>query len=202
MMGYAQLLRDNDVDTELIKNEYLNNIISGGEKIKTIIDGLLMLAKIRNQQNIELMEIEMNSIIRSVMIRLHDAIRKSKAIVHLPDIWEKPLGNAIWVEEVWINLVTNAIKYGGNTPVIELGSEKKGNYIRFWVKDNGNGLTKEDQVRIFEEFSRLHPSKDSIKGHGLGLSIVQRIIKKMGGEVEVASVVGGGSTFSFTLPAS
>lgn len=71
--------------------------------------------------------------------------------------------------------------------------------VRFWVADNGVGLTIEQQAHLFTPFTRLHT--DRVEGHGLGLSIVQGIIKKLGGEVGVASQIGSGSTFFFTLPA-
>jgi signal transduction histidine kinase len=200
IMGFAQFIKDNEVNGKL-KDDYLSNIISGGEKMKTIVDGLLMLAKIRNQQSIELSELDTESIIQSVLSRMSESILAHNVSLYLPPKWERALGNGIWVEEVWVNLISNAIKYGGNPPVIEIGSVKVGNTIKFWVKDNGNGLSKVDQEQIFEEFSRLHPKKDTIKGHGIGLSIVQRIIKKMGGKVEMNSKVGTGSTFYFSLPA-
>lgn len=201
IMGFAQYLKDNEVN-EKLKDDYLNNIISGGEKMRTIIDGLLMLAKIRNQQSIELYELDTESIVKSVLLRMHEAITVQNASIYLPHKWQRALGNAIWVEEVWVNLISNAVKYGGNPPVIEIGSDKVGNTVKFWIKDNGNGLSKEDQDLIFEEFSRIHPKKDTIKGHGLGLSIVLRIIKKMGGKVEMTSKLGNGSTFYFSLPAA
>ncbi|MBN2485171.1 MAG: hypothetical protein JXB34_04260 [Bacteroidales bacterium] len=200
MMGYAQLLKE-DIDSEKLRNEYLDHIITGGEKMKTIIDGLLTLAKIRNLQKIDMMEVDMQYILQTVMIRLHDSIKRRDAVINLPQTWKKAYGNSIWVEEVWINLITNALKYGGTPPVIELGSEIVGDFVRFWVKDNGEGMSQNDLGQIFEEFSRIHPNKDSIKGHGLGLSIVQRIIKKMGGDVNMTSKIGHGSVFFFTLPA-
>jgi signal transduction histidine kinase len=70
--------------------------------------------------------------------------------------------------------------------------------IRFWVRDNGSGLSVEGQKRLFTPFTRLEQVR--VKGHGLGLSIVQRIVEKMGGEVGVESQVGRGSKFFFTLP--
>jgi signal transduction histidine kinase len=200
MMGFAQLLKENDI-SEKERNDYLQNILDGGEKIKNIIDGLLMLAKIRNQEKIELSLISMPSIMHSVLARLNSSIEKHSVSINLPKTWETALGNSIWVEEVWVNLLTNAIKYGGKPPVINIASVKSEKYIWFSLSDNGNGLSLEEQEQIFEEFTRIHPSKDSIKGHGLGLSIVQRIIKKMGGEVSVESKPGEGCTFSFTLPA-
>ena len=70
--------------------------------------------------------------------------------------------------------------------------------IRFWVRDNGLGLTPDEQARLFTPFTRLDQVR--AKGHGLGLSIVRRIVEKLGGQVGVESTVGQGSIFSFTLP--
>jgi two-component system sensor histidine kinase/response regulator len=72
--------------------------------------------------------------------------------------------------------------------------------VRFWIRDNGSGIPAEEQSRLFSRFTRL--DQDHAEGHGLGLSIVQRIVKKLGGQVEVESEVGKGSTFAFSLPLS
>ncbi|EDN65587.1 histidine kinase [Beggiatoa sp. PS] len=83
---------------------------------------------------------------------------------------------------------------------MELGATPLDNgYIRFWIHDNGQGLTKDEQNNLFIPFTRI--SQARIEGHGLGLSIVQRIIEKCGGQVGVESQVAQGSTFYFTLPA-
>jgi signal transduction histidine kinase len=71
-------------------------------------------------------------------------------------------------------------------------------YVRFTVRDNGHGIVPEAQEQLFVPFSRLGQS--GVTGHGLGLSIVQRIVERLGGQVGVESVVGKGSTFYFTLP--
>jgi signal transduction histidine kinase len=70
--------------------------------------------------------------------------------------------------------------------------------VRFWVRDHGSGLTAEEQAHLFTPFTRL--SQVGTKGHGLGLSIVRRIVEKLGGAVGVESTVGEGSLFWFTLP--
>jgi signal transduction histidine kinase len=101
---------------------------------------------------------------------------------------------------VWVNYVSNALKYGGRPPRVELGATPQDGVVRFWVRDNGAGLTAEDQERLFTEFTRLHQVR--AEGYGLGLSIVRRIIEKLGGDVGVESEVGKGSTFYFTLPNS
>ncbi|HSJ56650.1 MAG TPA: ATP-binding protein, partial [Anaerolineae bacterium] len=73
-------------------------------------------------------------------------------------------------------------------------------FVRFWVRDHGPGISPKQQEKLFVEFSRLPENERSIEGHGLGLSIVQRIVHKLGGEVGVDSRPGAGSTFWFTLP--
>ncbi|MEW5960997.1 MAG: ATP-binding protein, partial [Chloroflexota bacterium] len=111
------------------------------------------------------------------------------------------MGYAPWVEAVWTNYISNAIKYGGRPPHVELGAEvQPGGMVEFWIKDNGDGLSAEEQRRVFAPFTRL--SQVSTEGHGLGLSIVQRIVEKLGGQVGVKSEgkPGQGCTFSFFLP--
>ena len=91
------------------------------------------------------------------------------------------------------------MKYGGRPPRIELGAiDGSDGTITFWVKDNGPGLSQEDQSRLFTPFTRL--DKVSAKGYGLGLSIVRRIMEKLGGKASVESALGLGSRFCFTLP--
>jgi len=82
---------------------------------------------------------------------------------------------------------------------VQLGAEAQPDgMVRFWVRDNGHGLSPEEQARLFTPFTRLDQAR--AKGHGLGLSIVRRIVEKLGGQVGVESLVGQGSSFFFTLP--
>ena len=144
--------------------------------------------------------------------RLADVVEQSHADIVLLGVstWPVALGYAPWVEEVWANYLSNALKYGGRPPCVELGAAPLPNppplaeegegrgMVRFWVRDNGPGILPEDQARLFTPFTRLDQVR--VKGHGLGLSIVKRIVEKLGGQVGVESQVGHGSTFSFTLP--
>jgi signal transduction histidine kinase len=114
--------------------------------------------------------------------------------------WPMVLGYAPWLQEVWANYLSNGLKYGGWPPRLTLGAAPQSNgMIRFWVQDNGPGLTPEAQGLLFTEFTRLEELR--AEGHGLGLSIVRRIVEKLGGEVGVESTLGQGSVFYFTLPA-
>jgi two-component system sensor histidine kinase/response regulator len=118
-----------------------------------------------------------------------------------PETWPAALGYAAWVEEVWTNYISNAIKYGGTPPRIDLGATvQPDEMIRFWVKDNGRGLTPAEQERLFTEFARLQQVR--AEGHGLGLSIVRRIVEKLGGTVGVEVTPEQGCEFYFTLPAA
>jgi two-component system sensor histidine kinase/response regulator len=132
--------------------------------------------------------------------RLVDKIEEYQAEIVLPEAWPVAVGYGPWIEEVWVNYLDNGIKYGGRPPRLELGAERlPDSRIRFWVRDNGPGITPEEQSRLFRPFTRLDQA--DTKGHGLGLSIVRRIVEKLDGEVEIESQIGQGSTFAFILPA-
>ena len=136
---------------------------------------------------------------KEVQRRLGHVIEGSQAQIIEPESWPAALGHGPWIEEVWLNYISNAIKYSGREPRLELGGAvEPGGAARFWVRDNGPGLSEEDQGRLFAPFTRLHQVR--AEGHGLGLSIVRRIVDKLGGQVGVESQVGKGSVFYFTLP--
>jgi PAS domain S-box-containing protein len=200
-VGYLELLRDlrGPAQEELIQ-EHLDTLVGASYKMRNIIDELLLLASVRVQQSVELVEIDMEAVVRGAQSRVADLIVQSGAVVASPRQWPTVLGYAPWVEEVWANYLSNAVKYGGSPPRVELGADQSDDgHVRFWVRDNGRGLTPAEQARLFALFSRLDQAR--AEGHGLGLSIVRRIVEKLGGQVGVESEVGVGSTFYFTLPA-
>ncbi|MEM7030910.1 MAG: PAS domain-containing sensor histidine kinase [Chloroflexota bacterium] len=167
-----------------------------GKKMRNIIDELLLLAEMRNKE-IETYPLDMTKVIIEVEQRLSYTIDQTDTEIVAAKDWPTSIGYAPWVEEVWANYVSNAIKYGGSPPRIELGSTIEAQSVRFWVKDNGEGLTLAQQSKLFTPFTQLNVRT---KGQGLGLSIVQRIVEKLSGTVGVESQVGQGSKFSFTLP--
>jgi signal transduction histidine kinase len=182
-------------------------ITQTGHKITNIINELLLLASMRQQDEVEIEPLDMGPIVAEALARFGDRasgrITEVQAEIHLPDTWLTAMGYAPWVEEVWVNYISNALKYGGTPPRVALGADLGDSgddaYVRFWVKDNGHGLTPAAQRKLFAEFTRLEQTR--AKGHGLGLSIVRRIVEKLGGEVGVESEMDVGSTFWFTLPA-
>ena len=119
----------------------------------------------------------------------------------MPDDWPVAVGYASWVEEVWANYISNGLKYGGQPPRLKLGAtEQADGMVRFWVQDNGPGLEPDAQAKLFVPFTQLDQIR--VAGHGLGLSIVRRIVEKLGGQVGVESkgIPGQGCLFFFTLP--
>ncbi len=199
--GYADLLRwDAAVMTSAEVADLALEMLQQGRRMRNIIDELLLLAGMR-KEDVRLEPLEMGEVVAEALARLADQIARGEAEIRLPPSWPVALGYAPWVEEVWANLLSNALTYGGQPPVIELGGEPWGEtQIRFWVRDNGPGIAAESRQLIFLPFTRLSQSPAS--GSGLGLSIVQRIVTKLGGEVGVESELGQGSLFFFILPAA
>jgi signal transduction histidine kinase len=197
VLGFARSLPEtwDTISAEEV-NEYLQIIANTGEKMDSIIDELLLLASIRKEE-VETMPLDMANIITEVKQRLGYLVWEYHAEITMPDDWPSALGYAPWIEEVWVNYISNAIRYGGQPPRVELGAEKQvDNTVRFWVRDNGPGLSPEDQERLFTPFAQLQVRTE---GHGLGLSIVQHILAKLDGQVGVESEEGQGSVFYFIL---
>ena len=170
-----------------------------GRKMYNIIDSLLLLAQIR-AADVEPVPLDMGKIVAEAKHRLEHMIEDYEAEIIVPESWPVVLGYPHWIEEVWVNYISNAIKYGGKPPRTELGAtQQPDGTVQFWTHDNGEGLTPEEQEKLFVPFTQLH--NVSTEGHGLGLSIVQRIVNKLGGQASVTSNgLGQGSIFSFTLP--
>jgi two-component system sensor histidine kinase/response regulator len=169
-------------------------------KLGDIVDELLLLCGL-SYEKAETTDLDMTSIVGRALHRLTYRIEDNGARVALPETWPVAVGYGPWIEEVWVNYIDNAIKYGGRPAYVELGAERVNGTSRFWVRDNGRGLTTEERNNLFAPFTRLNQVQT--QGHGLGLSIVRHIVEKLDGEVSVesSSVPGQGSTFSFTLPA-
>lgn len=105
------------------------------------------------------------------------------------------------IRQVWINLISNAVKYSGNTshPRIEIGAYRQGPETVFYVKDNGAGFDEQYKDKLFKVFQRLH-NADEFEGTGVGLALVGRIISKHGGRVWAQGKENEGACFYFSLP--
>lgn len=201
IVGYAELLeRYNGDKMDQSSIKLLRQIQKAGLKMGHIIEALLLLAGIRTLE-VAPVPVEMAKLLEEARQRLSVQIQESGAEIQVMENWPTAVGYPPWIEEIWANYLSNAIKYGGKPPKIEVGATPMPDgTIRFWVRDNGQGIADVDLDRIFSPFVRLHQA--DIEGHGLGLSIVRRIVEKLGGSVGVESAIGQGSIFFFTLPAN
>lgn len=182
-------------------NELMNNILKTSENMDSTISEILILSEIREKHSVNLVPLKMGKIIGDAIDGLYELIEKNKVTIAIPgkNGWVGSVGYAPWVKLVWVNLLTNAIKYGGNPSIIKVGSKQLSDgFVQYWIQDNGDGLSDEEKEKIFKPFERL--SRKNIHGTGLGLSIVRRMIRKQGGEVGVDNLESRGNRFYFTLP--
>ncbi|MCX6841151.1 MAG: PAS domain S-box protein, partial [candidate division WOR-3 bacterium] len=198
MLGFVDLLteRGDNVSHKDLADS-LGAMNQCARKMDTIIDELLLLAWVR-QTEVAATPVDMDAAINGALGRLAYMVTEYQPTVVRPESWPVALAHAPWVEEVRANYLSNGMKYGGQPPKLELGGEVVGNKVRFWVKDNGPGITDQEQAKLFAPFTQLGQARTG--GQGLGLSIVRRIMEKLGGEAWVESAPGKGSKFGFTLP--
>jgi signal transduction histidine kinase len=199
MIGLAEMMAEDcsQMPVEELR-EVSQQIAGNGTKMNDIIESLLLLAGVRDQQA-HMRVLDMGKIVGDARQRLTGLFQDKEVEVVTPDTWPSAIGYPLWVEEVWVNYLSNAVKYGGQPPRVEMGADTlQDGMIRFWVSDNGAGLSSEEQARLFEPFTRLNQA--NVQGYGLGLSIVRHILEKMKGMAGVESRPGKGSTFFFTLP--
>ncbi len=198
-IGYAEFLEMSFAELTQDKiEEYLKELTRTGHALSQAVSELLLFARIRRSEKPATTPINTAQIVQVVQERLEPLAQKRQVTYTLPAQWPMALGYAPWVEEIWMNYLSNGIKYGGQSPQLTLGATiQEGGKVCFWVQDNGRGLTTEEQARLFQPFSRLRTEEE---GNGLGLVIVRRIAEKLDGQAWVESAPGQGSTFFFTLP--
>jgi PAS domain S-box-containing protein len=203
VVGYNDLLRDlyaSRLPAEAL--ELLDQADFAARRVIQIVDSLLLLAEVRGSE-VPRQPVDMAPVVDAAVKRLSAKIQERGIDVHIGPDLPPVVGYAPWLEEVIANLVSNAVKYiGDNNPAprVTVCGTRQGEVARYEVIDNGLGIAPEDQHRLFQMFTRLHPR--AAEGLGLGLSIVQRIITRLRGEVGVQSEPGVETIFWFTLPAA
>ena len=198
ILGFADMLEDGtDFMSPAEISQTCSTIARNAIKMDSIIKEILLLSGVR-KKDVEFRPIAMGDVVQEALNRITHLTAQSDATFTVPRQWPMAMGHAPWVEEIWANYLSNAVKYGGTPPVVELGYEEVDDVVWFWVRDNGKGLSAEEKEKLFIPFTRLEQVR--AKGHGLGLSIVHRIVNKLGGETAIESELGKGSTFKFCLP--
>lgn len=178
--------------------EYVNKIEKAAERMQILIEDLLSLSSIDN--NIELTPTDTNQSVRNAIDDLELPIRLQNAEINTSSL---PMvnGNEAYLTQLFLNLISNALKFNSERPIINISGEKNGQHVIIRVEDNGIGIEEKNHKKIFESFLRLH-SKSAYAGTGIGLSICKSIVEVHKGSIEVESEIGKGSTFIIKLEAA
>lgn len=201
IIGYAELLLESEhIQPHPQETDYVKNILTASQKTITMIDELLRLSQLRDVGS-EIKVVSMTAIVHAAVQRFGKELETHGIQIEIMPNLPPALGQEIWIEEIFANLISNAIKYIGKNnraPHIAISGRLVGGKARYEVKDNGLGIQPADQTKLFQAFARFH--KAEAAGLGLGLTIASRIVHRLGGEIGAESKPGEGSTFWFTLP--
>jgi len=204
--GYAETLLDGALEDKKNARAFLNIIYQDSNRLANIIDDLLGLARIesgRAQPVCSALEVE--PVLRKILSLLERqfAEKSLRLTLSLARGLPRVMADDTMFSQVLLNLLDNAVKYTPQGGSIEVKAELRDGFVRFDIVDTGVGIPEKDIARIFERFYRVDRARSrDMGGTGLGLSIVKHIVQALGGQVWVASALGRGSTFSFTLPAA
>ena len=183
---------------------YLGMIRDENKRMHAQVENVLRISKLeKNQLDISKDRVDAHDIINDAVthIELIVADRGGYVETHLDAERSEVLANDVHFTNVMVNMLDNAIKYSPDAPKIDVYTELAKNYLIIKVKDQGAGMSKAVQKRVFEKFYREHTGDiHNVKGHGLGLAYVKRIIEDHQGEVYAESEKGKGSTFFIKLP--
>lgn len=171
-------------------------IFNSTEEISRLVDRVSYVLQ-ATVKPVERTRVPMMEPVWAARQRLEREIAKKNALVIQPESWPEVSGVGRMLATIWWNLLTNALQHSGEAPQIRLGwSEEAGNY-KFWVCDNGPGVSAVMRAKLFQPFNTLFETNAS---RGLGLSITQRLVELQGGRCGYQPLGGGGSEFFFTLP--
>lgn len=201
--GFVETLKLNENIDLSTRNRFLGIIENESDRLKRLIDDILLLSFIEKKETKSLELINVYEVFMEVY-EMTDYFAKSKNInisYMLDNENIQILSNRDYIKQIFLNLVDNAIKYtpDNRNVWIEIGYENNNLIIK--VKDNGIGIPKEDINRIFERFYRVDKARSrDVGGTGLGLAIIKHIVKSLGGYINVKSELGKGSEFTVTIP--
>jgi signal transduction histidine kinase len=202
--SYAETLTDNADIPKDMENDFLHVILNESDRMTKIVSDLLTLSRFdagSGQLTIDAFSLE-NSI-REVSDAIVLEARKHGHEITMSVEKDLPRisGDKARIEQVLINILSNAVKYTPDGGKIDITSGKKGNKVWVKIRDNGIGIPEEDLSRIFDRFYRVDKARSRESGGtGLGLSIAREIVIRHGGDILIESTAGGGTTVTVVLP--
>lgn len=201
----GEVLSDKTIDkTPESVEKYLKIIKDENKRLAGLVENVLQAAVLdKGKLKFKIQECDLHQIINDVIQSLHLQIQNKRGVIttELNALRYSLFADRMHLGNIIYNLVDNALKYSKDAPQIMVSTESTNDGISISVKDNGIGIKKEDQKKIFETFYRVPTGNiHNVKGFGLGLSYVKAVVEKHGGHVEVQSELGEGSTFIVYLP--
>jgi two-component system phosphate regulon sensor histidine kinase PhoR len=182
----------------------LQMIKDENKRMHAQVENVLRISKLeKNELNISKDRFDLHDIIEDAISHIELIVenREGDIETHLDAKLSTVLANETHFTNVIVNILDNAVKYSVDKPKIKVVTENIGNSILLKISDQGNGMPKSVQNRVFEKFFREHTGDvHNVKGHGLGLAYVKRIVIDHSGHVSVESEKGKGSTFTIKLP--
>ncbi len=182
-------------------HEFIQMLKQESSKMLVMIDDILQISRL-HRGKVDMEEVDTNDLVNSIVGEFQHVYRDIAVVFIIQDDLPVIHAQPTMLAQVFKNLLSNAIKYSDEAKprtLIEVGCRSADGWHRFFVRDNGMGMTTEEQHHVFDPFYRVG-DKD-IDGTGLGTAIIKKVVEAHGGVVTVESTKGQGSCFSFTLPA-
>ena len=197
--GFAKRLRNENLSPEKQK-KYLEYIAEESERLSDLASSVLLIARYENQKLVaEQSEYDLDEQIRSCVLRL-ETLWSAKGLTFEMDLPKLPsVNNVEMMDHVWMNLISNAIKFSHDGGRIFIASTQTAGSIAVTIRDEGIGISPSEIGHIFDKFYQADTAHSSV-GNGLGLPLVYRIVQLSGGTISVKSEVGSGTEFTVTLP--
>ena len=203
VIGFSEVLLERMFgDVNQKQEEYLQDILSSGRHLLSLINDILDIAKVEaGHLELQLAPVDLRLVLGdAVSIVRETAVRRGISLeLRIGDRVTTMVADERRLKQTLFNLLSNALKFSPRGGRVTLEAQHLGTSVRFSVSDTGEGILPEDRERIFEEFEQANTRK-AVEGTGLGLALAKRFVELHGGRIWVESVVGSGSTFSFTLP--
>jgi PAS domain S-box-containing protein len=203
MQGFAKvLMEDYGGSLDAMGLECAERIVNSAERMDTLVHDLLVYSKLGHTQ-LDLEPISLGEVVTEALVHLEPELKARDASVQVASPLHTVTAHRTTLLQVLLNLIANGTKFvaKGVKPEMEIRSRAEGEKVLLTVKDNGIGVTPENQSRIFRVFERLH-NNDDYPGTGLGLAIVRKGVERMGGRVGIDSAPGEGSVFWIEFPLS
>jgi signal transduction histidine kinase len=205
ILGYSELLVEHTDRGEPV-HRYAAAVHRQAQRLEAIVEELLAVTRLEaGREALTLEPVDMAAVVRHVVLSARPMARDHgvAVTVHAETGRAVVRGDALKLERVVANLVTNAIKYGGPGASVRVTVERNGDRVLVAVADTGCGISEQDAPHVFEKFYRARsPQALAVPGTGLGLAIVKLIVEAHEGDTALHTVVGAGSTFTVSLPVS